>query len=106
MAKFCISYTVRGRATETVEADDEATARAAIEARVEADDFELDLDEIDDVDFTINEMHPVTRDGREVWTTYIRTGDVRGHQSALNTGALFAHYQNQEAAAAASEGGE
>jgi hypothetical protein len=106
MAKFCISYTIQGQATETVEADDEATARATIEARVEADDFDIDLDDIHDVDFTISEMHPVTRDGCEVWTTYIRTGDVRGHQSALNTGALFAHYQNQEAAAAASEGGE
>ena len=104
MAKFSVSYTVHGRATETVEAVDEATARATIEARIEADDFDIDLDDIDDVDFTINEMHPVTREGREVWTTYIRVGDVRGHQSALNTGALFAHYQNKEAAAAASEG--
>lgn len=105
MAKFCISYTIQGRATETVEAEDEAAARSTIEARVEAGDFDIDLDDIDDVNFDIREMHPVTREGREIWTTYIRTGDVRGHQSALNTGALFAHYQNQEAAAAAFEGG-
>ena len=97
MVKFSISYTVRGRATDIIEAEDEAAARATIEARLESDDFDIDLDDVDDVDFTIHEMHPVTREGREVWTTHIRTGDVRGHASALNTGALFAHY-NQEAA--------
>jgi hypothetical protein len=34
-------------------------------------------------------MHPVTRDGREIWTTYVRDGDIRGHQSSLESSPLF-----------------
>ena len=90
MARFSVNYTFRGSATETIEAESLEAAQAAIEAKVDCDDFEVDADEIEDVDFTVREMHPVTRDGREIWTTYIHAKDVRGHQSALLTTPLFA----------------
>ena len=90
MAKFSVSYTFRGGATETIEAESLGAAQAAIEAKVDCDDFEIDADEIEYVDFTVREMHPVTRDGREIWTSHIHSKDVRGHQSALLTTPLFA----------------
>lgn len=93
MARFCVDYTFHGRTTETIEAASLEEAQAQIEAKVEDDNFDPGTDEIDDVSFNIQEMHPITRDGRELWTTYVRTGDVRGHVSALK-GTLFA----QEAA--------
>jgi hypothetical protein len=89
MAKFMVEYTFQGRASQTIEAASLEEAEARIEAEVDKDDFDIEADDIDDVDFTINEMHPVTRDGREVWTTYIKATDVRGHQSALSTAPLF-----------------
>lgn len=66
-------------------------AEASVEAEVNRDDFDIDADSIDDVNFDIQEMHPITRDGRELWTTYVRKGDVRGHQSALSSSPLFAN---------------
>ncbi|MBB5664776.1 hypothetical protein GGE68_002973 [Rhizobium leguminosarum] len=90
MAKFMVDYTFQGRSSCTIEAESLDAAKAKIEAEVNKDDFEIDADEIDDVRFDIQEMHPITRDGRELWTTYIRKDDVRGHQSALSTSPLFA----------------
>lgn len=90
MAKFSVDYTFHGRTSRTIEADSLEAANALIDAEVNQDDFEIDADQIDDVDFSIQEMHPITRDGRELWTTYVRTGDTRGHQSALASSPLFA----------------
>lgn len=90
MAKFIVSYTFHGRASRTIEAESLEDAQASTEQDVERDDFELEADEIDDVDFDIREMHPVTRDGRELWTTLVLKTDVRGHQSALRSSPLFA----------------
>ncbi|SFB52576.1 hypothetical protein SAMN03159496_04666 [Rhizobium sp. NFR07] len=90
MAKFLIDYRFQGRSTEVVEAPSKEDAEAMIEAKVDKDDFHIDAEEIDDVDYSVAEMHPVTRDGKEIWTTYVRSGDQRGHQSALATSPLFA----------------
>lgn len=90
MPKFIIDYTFHGRASKTVEASSQEEAEATIEAEVNADDFEIDADQIDDVDFTVREMYPVTRNGREIWSTYIAATDVRGHQSAIDNSPLFA----------------
>ena len=98
MAKFSVSYTFHGRASDTIEANDLDHAKALIGLKVESDDFEIGAEEIDDVDFTVQEMHPITRDGRELWTTYIRAGDVRGHASAMTTAPLFSGIPAQEAA--------
>lgn len=87
--RFTVSYTFHGRSTDVIEAENLEEATAAIEAKVESDDFEIDADEIDDVDFTIQQLHPVTRDGQELWVSFIRTGDLRGHPSALLTTPLF-----------------
>lgn len=93
MAKFIVDYTFHGRASRTIEAESLEDAQASTEQDVERDDFEIDPDEIDDVAFTVREMHPVTRDGREIWTTYVLATDKRGHQSALQTSPLFAAAQ-------------
>ena len=89
MARFLVNYTFQGRASETVEAASKEEAEAAIEAKVNRADFELDPDDIDDVDFDVRELHPVTRGGKEIWTTYVSASDMRGHQSALATAPLF-----------------
>jgi hypothetical protein len=90
MAKFTVNYNFHGRASRTFEAESMEAAKAAIEAEVNRDDFEIEADDIDDINFSIAEMHPITRDGREMWTTFVRSGDVRGHQSALLDSPLFA----------------
>lgn len=89
MPKFSVNYTFQGRAHTIIEADSLEAAEAQIEAEVEKDDFELDADEIDDVDFDVREMHPVTRGGQEIWTNYRLDTDIRGHRSALATSPLF-----------------
>ena len=90
MGKFIIDYTFHGRTSRTIEASSKEEAQARIEAEVNRDDFEIEADEIDGLDFKVREMFPVTRDGREIWTTYFRATDVRGHQSALKSSPLFA----------------
>ncbi|MGF9564134.1 hypothetical protein AAIH70_11525 [Neorhizobium sp. BT27B] len=84
-----VDYRFQGRTTEVIDAESLAEAEAIFEAKVDRDDFSLDADEMDDVDFSVAEMHPVTRDGEEVWTTYVRTTDQRGFQSALASTPLF-----------------
>lgn len=90
MARFFVDYTYHARSSTIIEAESLDAAKAKIEAEIEADDFDLDADEIDDVDFSVNEMHPVTRGGKEIWATRVRADDVRGHASALKTAPLFA----------------
>jgi len=90
MKRFTVDYTFQGSSSRIITADSLEDAQAQVEKEVDGDDFELDADEIDDVDFTVREMHPVTRAGKEVWTTYPLAGDVRGHLSALLTTPLFA----------------
>jgi hypothetical protein len=90
MAKFMVDYTFQGRSSRTIEAESKEAAEAFIEAEVNRDDFEIDAESFDDVRFDVQEMHPITRDGKELWTTYVRKGDVRGHQSALASSPLFA----------------
>jgi hypothetical protein len=89
MAKFMVDYTFQGRSSRTIEAESKEAAEASVEAEVEKDDFDIDADSIDDVNFHVQEMHPVTRNGREIWTTYVMKDDVRGHQSALASSPLF-----------------
>ncbi len=89
MARFIDNYTFHGRSSKTIEASSKEEAEELTWDEVERDDFEMDADEIDDVYFTVSEMHPVTRDGREIWTTYVRDGDQRGHASALAASPLF-----------------
>lgn len=89
MRKFSVNYTFKGRSHDIIHASSLEEAEAIIKSRVEADDFELGADEIDDVDFDVSEMHPVTRAGREIWTTYMLASDIRGHASALVETPLF-----------------
>lgn len=79
MARFAVTYTVHGTATDIVEAESLEAAKALIEEQLEDEDFIPDLDEADDVDFDVREMHPATRDGHQVWTTYVLPSDTRGH---------------------------
>lgn len=90
MARFMVDYRFSARSGRTIEADSLDAAKAQIEEEVNTDDFHIDADEIDDVDFTIQQLHPVMRGEREVWTTYILPTDRRGHASALKETPLFA----------------
>lgn len=90
MAKFMVNYTFHGRGCETIEADTAEAAEELVEKKTNRDDYEPDADELEIVDFSVSELHPVTRDGKEIWTTYVMSGDVRGHQSALSSSPLFA----------------
>ena len=98
MARFYVTYRFRATSSEEVEAESLEAAEVLIEAKVDRDDFEPDVDDISDVDFEVQQMHPITRDGRELWTTYIRPGDTRGHQSAIDKAPLFSGVMEQEAA--------
>ncbi|PZP69518.1 MAG: hypothetical protein DI604_17935 [Delftia acidovorans] len=89
MAKFHVDYRFHGRASRTIEGSSKEEAESLIEEEVNADDFEIEADEIDDIDFSVRELHPVTRDGREIWSTYVTNTDVRGHQSAMTSSPLF-----------------
>lgn len=89
MARFSVNYRFHGTATEIIEAGSLKEATATIEEKLENDDFDLDPDEIDDVNYEIRQMYPVTRDGREIWTTYVLSTDRRGHPSALLDTPLF-----------------
>lgn len=77
MPEFLVEYRVMGRMTGLVTADSHAEAVAKIEEEVNRDDWEADLDEVDDVDFSVNELIPVIRDGKRIKTTYVRAGDER-----------------------------
>lgn len=90
MGRFIVDYRVTGRASDTINADSKDAAIAMVAERVERDDFVIDLDETDDVDFEVRELHPVTRAGREIWTTFVCPSDTRGHLSALKESPLFA----------------
>lgn len=90
MPKFMVNYTFSGRGCETIEAETVEAAEELVETKTNRDDYEPDADELEIVDFSVSELHPVTRDGRELWTTYVMKGDVRGHQSALASSPLFA----------------
>jgi hypothetical protein len=90
MARFIVEYKFYGRTSRTIDAASLEAAEAEIEEEVNGGGFELDADEIDDVQYEVREMHPVTRYGREMWTTLVLKSDTRGHQSALLTAPLFA----------------
>lgn len=90
MPKFYIDYTFSARASAIRYADSKEALEAILESEVNDDGFELDPDEIDYIDFRVTEMHPVTRDGKEIWTTYVKQTDRRGHQSAIDNSPLFA----------------
>lgn len=89
MKKFMVNFTFHGKASRTIDAESKEDADAAIESEVDKDDFEIDAEEIYDVDFDVLELHPVTREGREIWTTYVFKTDIRGHQSLLSKVPLF-----------------
>ncbi len=90
MAKFMVNYTFSGRGCETIEAETVEAAEELVEKKTNRDDYEPDADELEIVDFSVSELHPVTRGGKEIWTTYVQTSDQRGHQSALSSSPLFA----------------
>ncbi len=104
MPKFHVSYRFRARCEDIVDAESQQALEDQIEAELCKDDFYLEADEVDDVDYTISEMHPVTRDGKEIWTTYIKPTDLRGHQSALAEAPLFSEAAGKPAANAGEVG--
>ncbi|CAN7603487.1 hypothetical protein [Bosea sp. LjRoot237] len=81
MARFIVDYRFHARGSMPIQAESVEEAKAIVEAQVDNDGFEPPVDDYDDIDFDVREMHPVTRDGHEVWTTYVRASDSRGHAS-------------------------
>ncbi len=90
MARFIIDYTFDGRGSESIEADSLEAAQAFADAKVDDEYFEPPADDFDDIRVTVRELHPVTRAGREIWSSYVASSDIRGHESALKTSPLFA----------------
>lgn len=105
MARFYVTYRFHATAGRDIEAKSLEAAEAMVEAEVNRDDFELEADDIDDVNFEVQQMHPVTRDGRELWSTYVRKDDIRGHQSSITKAPLFSGVPEQEAAGELAVGG-
>ncbi len=104
MPRFHVSYKFRAASSETINADDLESAEALIEAKAYRDEFDPHIEDIDDVEFDVQEMHPVTRAGREIWTTFVSLGDIRGHQSAIDNAPLFSGIPEREAAPAGAVG--
>ena len=77
MPEFMVDIRVHGRMTMTITADSKAEAEEKLTALVNDDNWEADLDDVDDVNWHVAELIPVTRDGRMIKTTYVRAGDVR-----------------------------
>ena len=89
MAKFMVDYRFNGRGGETIEADTLEDAKAIVDAKIDNDYFDPPVDDFDDIDAAVKELHPVTRSEREIWTTYVLPTDTRGHASALSATPLF-----------------
>lgn len=77
MPEFMVDMRVQGRMSMTITADSKEEADEKVSALVNDDMWEPDLDEADDVDWTISEFIPVIRDGKRIKTTYVRAGDER-----------------------------
>ena len=79
MAKYSISYRVSGTAMSTIETDEtKEQLENRLVGEINDDDWDIDLDTIDGVDFDVQEMFLVERqDGKRVWTTYVRATDKR-----------------------------
>jgi hypothetical protein len=77
MPKFSVQYRVNGTMTDIIEADTIEEAQTMAHDRVEAEDWEPDLEEFDVDDVYVQEMHRVVRDGKPIFTTYVRTTDER-----------------------------
>lgn len=82
MPKFHVEYTIHGRASDLVEAESQEEAEKIVLERIDDADFDPDLDSIDDVDFHMQEMHPVVRDGKQMWTSRPLETDQLGHPAA------------------------
>lgn len=77
MPEFMVHMSVQGRMTMTIDADNKAAVEEKLIALVNDDNWEADLEDVDDVNWHIAELIPIVRDGKRLKTTYVRTGDVR-----------------------------
>jgi hypothetical protein len=90
MARFLVEYTFSGRGSQSIESESQDAAQAIVDEQLDDEGFEPPADQYDEIEARVSEMHPVTRDGREIWANYIRPSDTRGHASAIKTSPLFA----------------
>lgn len=77
MPKFFIEYDVRGKCTDTIEATSREEALKFAREKMKNDENFLDLEELTDVDYSVDEMFKVNRDGKTLYTTNPRGSDVR-----------------------------
>lgn len=80
MGRFIVTYRISGEATRELQADSREDADRLVAAELRRDDFEIEPDESEVDDYSVQELHPVTRDGVKMWTTYRRSSDVAGHE--------------------------
>lgn len=74
MPKYTATFHVTGRMNHVFEADNDEAAKAHLDTVCA--DGEFDLDDVCDVDyFGPTLMHPVSRDGQDLWVSKVRPGD-------------------------------
>jgi hypothetical protein len=76
MGKFSVQYHIIGTMTEIIEADTLEEAKKIAHDKASSDAWDPDPDEIDVDDIYVQEMHRVIRDGKPLWTTYVRATDI------------------------------
>ena len=76
MAKFCITYRISGTMTEIIEAADLKAAERIADSNCEDEGFGTELDEADDIDFDVQQMYHVEKDGKRSWTTWVAAGET------------------------------
>lgn len=81
MPDFLVEFRITGRATHMVTADTLEEAEEKAEAMVSPNDEDwgeilYDLEEIDDCDTIVRQLHNVVRDGRGCAVTHVRQGDT------------------------------
>ena len=75
MPKFMVTYNIRGTMTDIIEAETLGAAEVVADENCNNENWDPDIDTIDDVDFQVQKMHSVIRDGKRISTTYVRAGD-------------------------------
>jgi len=76
MPKFSVQYRVSGTMTDIIEAESKEAAEKIANDACDADGWEPCFDSCEVDDIYIQEMRRVFRDGKPIWTTYVRDTDT------------------------------
>lgn len=84
MQRFSVRYSVSGTITDIIEAENLDEANAIAESRADSNEFGTELDEVDDIDIYVQQLHKVIRDGRAILTTYVKPTDQLATDGTTN----------------------